>query len=257
MRLARTQVDGRARWAEVDGDRLFLVDDVWSPVRVRTGEALPLDGAVLLAPAEPLTVVGMAHNTGAADRELPPQAFLKPARSVVGPGAAVTVPAGIGRVDAEAELAVVLGRTARHLTEADALDSVLGYTLANDVTARDRQASDPLWTTAKCGDGWTPLGPWLETDLDPSDVRIGLGIGVRALGETSTANLARGVVEVLVHLTSVMTLGPGDVVLVGAPGEFGPVRPGDDVTVTSPALGALRNPVVAEQRDRLPVGAAS
>ena len=120
----------------------------------------------LLAPVEPRTVVGMAHNTGPADRALAPQAFLKPARSVIGPGEAVGVPAGVGRVDAEGELAVVVGRTSRDLTTGDALDAVFGYTVANDVTGRDLQRSDPLWTTAKGYDTFTPLGPWIETDLD-------------------------------------------------------------------------------------------
>jgi len=155
------------------------------------------------------------------------------------------VPDGIGHVDAEGELAVVIGTTARHLTAADALDAVLGYTVANDVTARDLQQSDPLWTTAKGQDGFTPLGPWIETDLDALDVEIVVSHNGRALRGASTRDLARDVVEVLVHVTLFLTLGPGDVVLTGAPGECARIRPGDDVAITVAGLGTLANPVVA------------
>jgi 2-keto-4-pentenoate hydratase/2-oxohepta-3-ene-1,7-dioic acid hydratase in catechol pathway len=247
MRLARVRHGGKNRWAMLAGDSLQLIEDPWRADPVRTGEVLPYAGAQLLAPATPLNLVGMAHNTGAADRELAPQAFLKPARALAGPGATIEVPTGIGRVDAEAELAVVIGRTAKHLTERNALDHVLGFTLSNDVTARDRQASDPLWTTAKGQDGWTPLGPWLETELDPSDVQITLSINGKELRVGSTSDLARSVVDVLVYVTSFMTLGCGDVILTGAPGEYGPIHPGDQVVVSSPGLGRLVSAVVAEQ----------
>lgn len=246
MRLVRIDHDGGPRWAVVEGSTLVLIEDPWPDVAVATGERVPLKGARLLAPATPMNVVGMAHNTGPADRELPAQAFLKPARALTGPGSAIPVPHGIGRVDAEAELAVVIGRTARHLTPQDALRHVLGFTLSNDVTARDLQASDPLWTTAKGFDGWTPLGPWLETGLDPADVRLTLSINAVPLESGSTVNLARSVVDVLVYITSFMTLGPGDVVLTGAPGAVGRIRPGDRVSVSSPLLGRLESTVAAE-----------
>src|SRR5690242_19695469 len=159
-------------------------------------------GARLLARTDPRVVLGMAHNTGAADRLLPPQAFLKPSRTVIGPGAPIPLPEGIGHVEAEGELAVVIGTTARLLTAATAIDAVLGYTVANDVTARDLQRSDPLWTTAKGHDGFTPLVPWIETDLDALEVEITVCRNGRALRGASTRNLARDVVEVLVYVTS-------------------------------------------------------
>ena len=159
MRIARIHHGGRPVHAAVEGDRLALLDDLAGTRRSAgprfRGTTLPLAGARLLAPADPRVVLGMAHNTGAADRLLPPQAFLKPSRTVIGPGEPIPVPDGIGHVDAEGELAVVIGTTARHLTAAEALDAVLGYTVANDVTARDLQQSDPLWTTAKGQDGFT------------------------------------------------------------------------------------------------------
>jgi 2-keto-4-pentenoate hydratase/2-oxohepta-3-ene-1,7-dioic acid hydratase in catechol pathway len=247
MRIARILHRGRVSYAAVESDVLTLVEDPFTTGAAQAPHAarIALDEVRLLAPVEPRTVVGMAHNTGAADRKLPPQAFLKPTRSVIGPGEPVAVPGGVGRVDAEGELAVVLGRTARNLTVDDALDAVLGYTVANDVTARDLQQADPLWTSAKGFDGFTPLGPWIDTDLDPDGAVVQVAINGRELAAASTSDLARNVVEILVHVTSFLTLEPGDVVLTGAPGEYGEIVPGDEVTVTIEGLGTLRNFVVA------------
>jgi len=247
MRIARIVHRGRVSYAAVESEVLTLVEDPFTTGAAQAPHAarLALDEVRLLAPVAPRTVVGMAHNTGPADRELPPQAFLKPTGSVIGPGEVVGVPAGVGRVDAEGELAVVLGRTARNLTADDALDAVLGYTVANDVTARDLQQTDPLWTSAKGYDGFTPLGPWIETDLDPGAAVVQVAINGRKLAAASTSDLARNVVEILVHVTSFLTLEPGDVVLTGAPGEYGEIVPGDEVSVTIEGLGTLSNPVVA------------
>jgi 2-keto-4-pentenoate hydratase/2-oxohepta-3-ene-1,7-dioic acid hydratase in catechol pathway len=247
MRIARILHRGRPSYAAVDGDVLTLVEDPFTTNAAPAPHAarVALAEARLLAPVEPRTVVGMAHNTGAADRELPPQAFLKPVRSVIGPGKAVAVPCAIGRVDAEGELDVVIGRVARDLTADEALGAVLGYTVANDVTARDLRRTDPLWTSAKGYDGFTPVGPWIDTDVDPDDAVVQVTINGRKLAAASTSNLARNVVEILVHVTSFLTLEPGDIVLTGAPGEYGEIVPGDDVSVTIQGLGTLSNPVVA------------
>ncbi|QTE28077.1 fumarylacetoacetate hydrolase family protein [Pengzhenrongella sicca] len=208
------------------------------------GPDVALERVRLLAPVIPRVVVGMAHNTGVADRLLPPSAFLKPAGSVIGPLDAIEVPDDIGRVDAEAELAAVIGRRARDLHPATALDAVLGWTCANDVTARDLQANDDCWTRAKGYDTFTPLGPWVETDpaFDPDDVVVRLD----EIGATS-GGLARSVGEVLAYLTSFMTLDVGDVVLLGAPGPSRPLHDGDVVSVTVAGLGTLRNPVRLRQ----------
>ena len=150
------------------------------PDPFRSGSATPVAGpvpgtdAVLLAPCEPRVVLGMAHNTGAADRLLPPQAFHKSPHSVTGPGQPIALEAGQRAVDGEAELAVVIGTRARNLTPETALAAVYGYTCANDVTDRAAQASDSLWTEGKSRDSFTPLGPWIRTDLDPADVSVRL-----------------------------------------------------------------------------------
>ena len=246
MRIVRIAHAGRAVHAVHEGDELAILDDLFAVRPKLTGERITLAGEQLLAPVTPGTVFGMAHNTGAGDRELPPQAFFKPACSVIGPGTAIPIPPDIGQVDVEGELAVVIGRPSRHLTRSSALSAVLGYTVGNDVTARDLQRSDALWTTAKGRDGFTPLGPWIETDLDPRDAWIAVNINGVALAPASTTDLARGVVEVLVYLTSFLTLRPGDVILTGAPGECGPVRPGDTVDITIEAIGTITNPVVTD-----------
>jgi 2-keto-4-pentenoate hydratase/2-oxohepta-3-ene-1,7-dioic acid hydratase in catechol pathway len=205
---------------------------------------VPGSDAVLLAPCEPRVVLGMAHNTGAADRLLPPQAFHKSPHSVTGPGRPIVLEAGQAAVDGEAELAVVIGTRARNLTPETALAAVYGYTCANDVTDRAAQASDSLWTEGKSRDSFTPLGPWIRTDLDPADVPVRLSDDQQPGTPASTRGLARGVTEVLVYLTSIMTLHPGDVVLTGAPGPSLRLAPGGISKVTIPTIGELVNSVV-------------
>jgi 2-keto-4-pentenoate hydratase/2-oxohepta-3-ene-1,7-dioic acid hydratase in catechol pathway len=211
---------------------------------VASDRSVPARHAKLLPPCLPRVVVGMAHNTGPADRLLPPQAFHKSPHSVIASGDAIELDPGHLNVEAEAEIAVVLGTPARHLTQENALEAVFGYTCANDVTDRAAQTSDSLWTEAKSRDTYTPLGPWIRTDLDPIDLAVQLaddnGIGPHA----STAGLARGVIDVLVYLTSVMTLHAGDVVLTGSAGPSRRLRPGRTSRVIAPAIGELTNPVV-------------
>lgn len=211
-------------------------------------ESIAARDATLLAPCRPRLVVGMAHNTGTADRRLPPQAFLKSPHSVIGPGESIVIPAGRDRVESEGELAVVIGALASRLTEKNALAAVFGYTCANDVTDRAAQASDSLWTEAKSPDTFTPLGPWIRTDLDPDDMQITVGDDDGSSPVSRTSGLARGVAEVLVYLSSVMTLHPGDVVLTGAPGPGRALRPGRTSRIAIPGIGVLANPVTGAGR---------
>ena len=237
MRIARIAHPGGKDFCLVEADGYRLIED---PFRTGVRDLRPLPVSVvpaadagLLAPVEPRTVVGMAHNTGPADRALAPEAFLKPARSVVGAGVAIELPTGIGRVDAEAELAVVIA----------ADGSVFGWTLANDVTARDLQVTDARWARAKGYPTFTPVGPWIETSLDPETVELELVLEGRPLGPATNAGLARSVREVLGYLDTFLPLGAQDLVLVGAPGPYGPLVAGGAVSVRSPQLGTLTNPV--------------
>ncbi|KQN88796.1 fumarylacetoacetate hydrolase family protein [Arthrobacter sp. Leaf69] len=198
-----------------------------------------------LAPSTPANVLGMAHNTGRAGRELPPQAFHKAATSVVGPGDAIELRPGVGHVDPEAELTIVVGRKARGLTLDTALTAVLGFTIGNDVSARDLQKADELWISAKSQDTFTPAGPWIVTGLDASDLAIRITHNGTELRPASSADLGWGVEEILVYVTSFMTLHPGDLVLTGFPAECARLVPGDTVTCRVEGIGELTNPVVA------------
>ena len=230
-----------------------------------TGEVVPLSSVRLLAPTQPINVVCIGKNyadhvaemsglTGGAAAPGDPVVFLKPATSVIGPGDPVRLPAGVGRVDHEGELAVVIGRPARDLTTANALEHVWGCTAANDVTARDQQKSDGQWTRGKGHDTFCPLGPWVETDLDPADLRVSCAVDGEVRQDGRTRDLLVDVPGVLAFITSFMTLLPGDVVLTGTPAGVGPLAPGQSVAVTVEGLGTLTNPVVARLAE--PAGGA-
>jgi len=239
--IARVPTDDGPRHGIVHGDRVRLVHGL-GDLRP-TGAEVSFDALTLLAPVRPGTIYGMAHNTGPLDRRLAPQAFLKPRHGAIGPGEPIPVPHGIGPVVAEAELALVIGRAARHRTLGDALEVVLGYTAANDVTARALQAQDSLWLAGKGFDGFTPLGPVIDTDL-PGETGISLDVDGATVSRSTTSALARGFAEIIVYLSSITTLQPGDVILTGAPGADAELRPGDRVAVTVGGL-TLLNPVVA------------
>ncbi|QNS07818.1 fumarylacetoacetate hydrolase family protein [Streptomyces xanthii] len=248
MRIARIAHAGGVHHAALEGDTARIVADPFggAAAALSADRLVPLAEARLLAPVLPRTLVGMAHNTGLEDRRLPPQAFLKAPRSVIGPGEPVALPPGVGRVDAEAELAVVLAGSPEGHTLDTVLDCVFGCTVANDITARDLQRTDPLWTSAKGRRGFTPLGPWIETDLDalrPDDTEVALSLDGVPLPPASTRRLARGIAEILCHLGDYLPLGPGDVVLTGAPGAYGPLRPGGEVSASVAGIGTLTNPV--------------
>lgn len=210
-----------------------------------TGDTVEQDSFRFLAPSVPANVLGMAHNTGQAGRELPPQAFHKAATSVVGPGDAIELRPGVGRVDPEAELTIVLGRSVRGLTLDTARTAILGFTIGNDVSARDLQKSDELWISAKSQDTFTPVGPWIVTDVDDENLAIGINHNGAELKAASSADLGWGVEEILVYLTSFMTLHPGDLVLTGFPAECAAIVPGDTVICHVEGIGQLTNPVVA------------
>lgn len=211
---------------------------------VPTGQNVPAGEATLLAPCEPRVVIGMAHNALPEGRELPPQAFLKSARTVVGPGVPIVVDPALGITNVETELAIVIGRPARGLTRENALDAVFGYTIGNDVTGVTQADLDELLTQAKQGDGFTPIGPWIETDLpDHDDLTMRVVIDGVEVASGSTSSLANLVIDQLVYVTRYMSLGPGDIVLGGCPGTFAAVHPGQRVSLEIAGIGSLDNPV--------------
>ncbi|MBA8823593.1 2-keto-4-pentenoate hydratase/2-oxohepta-3-ene-1,7-dioic acid hydratase in catechol pathway [Saccharopolyspora lacisalsi] len=250
MRVVRYREDGRTSAGVLAGQRLHPVaDDALTPGDVaRACRTTPEESGTpeeLLAPVRPSTVFGMARNTGPGDRATPPRAFLKAAASVSGPGEAIPIPADIGRVDAEAEVAAVVGAPLWRVRPRDV--ELLGLTVSLDITARRAQQDDPRWTEAKSRRGFTPLGPWIETEADPTDAAITLTRNGATIAEGSTADLARSVTESVSYLSTLVELRPGDVVLTGAPSTFGAIAPGDVVTAAVAGIGALTNPVVAAE----------
>ncbi|WP_199184310.1 MULTISPECIES: fumarylacetoacetate hydrolase family protein [unclassified Cryobacterium] len=242
-RLARIATPAGPRAVVWRDHRWCGIRDLFAAELRLTGDIFEAD-ARLLAPCEPRVILGMAHN-GPGDRRMPPQAFLKSARTAVGPQCAIVLDARTGAVNVEGELAVVLRRDARCLTPDEVPGAILGYTIGNDVTAIGQVAFDEKMTQVKNGDGFTPLGPYITTQLDWRDVSIDVEVNGVLRAHGTTTDLAYDVIEQLVYLSSIMTLGAGDVVLMGAPGTSASVEPGDDVAITLTGLGTLRNPVVA------------
>ena len=208
----------------------------------------------LLAPVLPRSkVVGIGRNYAAHAAEMggdvpsEPLMFLKPNTSVIGPGDPIYYPKQTQDLHYEGELAVVIGRICRDVPPEQATDVIFGYTLANDVTARDLQKSDVQFTRAKGFDSFCPLGPWIETDLDPHDFSTGRRVQTFLNGDVvqdgSTADMVFDVPALVAHVSSVMTLLPGDVILTGTPEGVGPMQVDDEVEISIEGLGTLTNKV--------------
>jgi 2-keto-4-pentenoate hydratase/2-oxohepta-3-ene-1,7-dioic acid hydratase in catechol pathway len=260
VRIARFTTGDEPRFAVVGEDQsgetvLAVVegDPLYRPVRL-TGEKVALVDARLVAPVIPRSkVVGVGRNYAEHAAELgnevpaEPLLFLKPNTSVIGPGEPIVLPHQSHEVHHEAELAVVIGRVCREVPRERVADVVLGYTCGNDVSARDLQKRDGQWARAKGFDSFCPLGPWIETDLDPADLAVTCTVGdeVRQNGRTSL--MVHDVAALVSYISAAFTLLPGDVILTGTPAGVGPLRDGDEVTVTIEGIGALTNRVVAAE----------
>jgi 2-keto-4-pentenoate hydratase/2-oxohepta-3-ene-1,7-dioic acid hydratase in catechol pathway len=214
-----------------------------------TGRRWPLADARLLAPILPTKVICIGKNYADHAREMggePPAApvmFLKPSTSVIGPNAAIKRPADSDRVDFEGELAAVVGTPCRDVAPEKAASVLLGYTIANDVTARDQQQADGQWTRGKGHDTFCPLGPWIETSIDPSDLAIRTELDGAVKQDARTSLLLHDVPTLVAYISRVMTLLPGDVILTGTPAGVGPMLAGQSVSVSIDGLGTLTNPV--------------
>jgi 2-keto-4-pentenoate hydratase/2-oxohepta-3-ene-1,7-dioic acid hydratase in catechol pathway len=258
VRIARFSIDGNVAFGAVEGDGTVasgdLVLDIIKGIPYAdfelSGTKVPLSKVRLLPPVLPNKVVAIGRNYAehAAElgHEVPdvPVAFFKPTTSVIGSGDAIEYPSFSDEVHYEAELAVVIGRMCREVPRERVKDVVFGYTCANDVTARDAQKREKQWARAKGFDTSCPLGPWVETDLDPSDLAIQATVNgeQRQLGRTS--DMIRSIEDLVVHITEAMTLLPGDVILTGTPAGVGPLHVGDEVAVTIEGIGTLTNKVI-------------
>ncbi|CAM2899518.1 fumarylacetoacetate hydrolase family protein [Saccharomonospora xinjiangensis] len=214
-----------------------------------TGRRWPLADVRLLAPILPTKVIAVGRNYAKHAEEFgnevpaDPMIFLKPSTSVIGPNAAIKLPAASSRVDFEGELAVVIGRPVKNITAEQAPAAILGYTVANDVSARDLQASDGQWGRAKGFDTFCPVGPWIETAIDPSDLRITSEIDGTVKQDARTSAMVHKVADIVAFVSSVMTLLPGDMILTGTPEGVGRIEDGQTVSITIEGIGTLSNPV--------------
>ncbi|MFJ3878693.1 fumarylacetoacetate hydrolase family protein [Streptomyces sp. NPDC090077] len=251
MRIVRFEKAGTVRYGLLaDGEVAPLVNGPFGPLDVPPGAPrFPLGEVRLLAPVTPGKVLAIGRNYAEHAAELgnevpeEPLVFLMPGSAVIGPGEAIVKPSYTDELHHEAELAAVIGRTCRDLKPEQVADHVLGYTCANDVTARDLQGPDRQWWRAKGSDTFCPLGPWVETELDVSALAVRATVNGEIRQDGNSSRMVHPVERLISHISSAMTLHPGDVVLTGTPAGVGPLRRGDRVTVSVEGIGELTNPV--------------
>jgi 2-keto-4-pentenoate hydratase/2-oxohepta-3-ene-1,7-dioic acid hydratase in catechol pathway len=253
VRIVRYGDEAGDRWGIVeDGVVLAASGEPFVDLRPTT-EVGSLDEVRLLAPVRPHAVICVGRNYAAHAEEFGNEApaapilFHKPVSSIIGPGAPIEYPTLSARVDHEAELAVVVGAPAYRVDRARAAEVIGGYTCGNDVTARDLQKSDPggQWTRGKGFATFCPLGPWIETDLDPSDLRVTATVDGERRQDGRTSAFIFDVPFLIEYVSAFMRLLPGDVLLTGTPEGVGPLAVGSEVTVEVEGIGQLTNPVIA------------
>jgi len=250
LKLARFLKDSSIKFGVVEGEKVIEIEgSIFSNFK-KTSITHKLNSVKLLAPCEPSKVIaiGLNYKAHAAEFNKPlpeePMIFMKPSTSVIGPEAEIVYPAHMSRrVDYEGELGVVIGKKAHMVKKEDAREYILGYTCFNDVTARDLQGKDIQYTRAKGFDTFAPMGPWIETELNPADVRIETYLNSEKRQDTSTRDMIFDVYHLLSFVSHVMTLLPGDVITTGTPSGVGKMKPGDKVEVKIEGIGILVNNV--------------
>jgi 2-keto-4-pentenoate hydratase/2-oxohepta-3-ene-1,7-dioic acid hydratase in catechol pathway len=252
MRLVRCRHGERIVTGAVQSgdDVVRILQGTFFEDPIPTGEEVPIDDVRLLAPILPSKLVCVGKNYAAHAAEFgmtvpeEPLLFLKPSTAVIGPHDPIRLLPISKRVDYEGEMAVVIGRLARDIRAEEAFRVILGYTCANDVTLRDLQKTDDQWARAKGFDGSCPLGPWIETVVDPNDVRLWTRLNGDTVQSGQSQDMVYGVATLIEYITSFMTLLPGDVLLTGTPEGVGRLSDGDVVEVEVEGVGTLSNPVV-------------
>ncbi|MCI0520244.1 MAG: fumarylacetoacetate hydrolase family protein [Chloroflexi bacterium] len=252
MRITRYQHGAEeARYGWLFEEQVGPVEgSIFSEFR-RLEARLPLNEVKLLAPVSPSKIICVGRNYAAHAKEhgaeVPeaPLLFLKPPSSVIATGDTIYLPPQSQQVEHEAELAVVIGKRGRWIHPGEAGRYIFGYTIANDVTARDLQRRDGQWTRAKGFDSFCPFGPWIETEFDPADAVISCHVNDELRQMASTRDMVFDVYQLVAYASTVMTLEPGDLLLTGTPSGVSPLLPGDLVRVTIEGLGMLANPVAA------------
>ncbi len=251
MKIARVSYRGGISFAVIEGDEAAEIDGPPIGELRFTGKRVPLAACRLLAPTLPskIVAIGLNYRDHAEEMgvDLPPEPllFLKPGTAVIGVGDAIRRPAECERLDYEGELAIVIGGLVRRADRATAVESILGYTVGNDVTARDLQIKDGQWTRGKGFDTFCPLGPWIESDIDASSLDLEVRLNGEPRQQSNTKNLIFDPPALVSYISGVMTLLPGDVIMTGTPAGVGPMEPGDTVEVEISGIGVLSNPISA------------
>lgn len=260
MRIVRVAVDGELFYGVLEGvsaenepteaSLVVLVNGHPFGDLVPEGRIIPLADTRLLAPVLPSKIVAVGKNYADHAKEMggqvpaSPLIFLKPSTSIIGPGEPIALPWQSEKVEHEAELAVVIGRLCSDVPVDRVQEVILGYTCANDVTARDLQHADVQWSRAKGFDTFCPIGPWIETDLDVDDARITCSVDGVLRQAGSTNDMVHDIATLIAYISSIMTLIPGDIILTGTPAGVGPIVAGNNVTVAIEGIGTLTNPVM-------------
>lgn len=254
MRIVRyiTEESKKPKYGWLLGDKVGEIGgNVFGRYRRKEAET-PLSEVKLLAPSEPSKIVCVGRNYVEHAKELGnevpkvPLLFLKPPSSIISNGETILLPAQSLQVEHEGELVIVMGKRGRHITAENARKHILGYTIGNDVTARDLQKSDNQWTRAKGFDTFCVFGPWIDTEFDPADAILSCRVNGQMRQMASTRDIVFNVPTLIAYISSVMTLEPGDLIFTGTPAGVGELKNGDEVVVEIEGLGTLRNPVRKE-----------
>lgn len=249
MKICRYRVRDLEEFGIIEGDDVYLAMGHTLTTLEKGPRVGALRDVTLGPPLHPGKIVCVGRNYNAHIEEMgrtalpEPLVFYKPPSAIIGPGEAIELLPEMGRVDFEAELAVVIGKRGRFISEGAALDHVLGYTCANDVTDRDYQEGDKQWWRAKGFDTFCPLGPWIETELDPTDVQITCRLNGDTKQDARTSQMLFSVPQLIAFISRAITLVPGDVLLTGTPAGVAAISDGDEVAIEIDGIGALSNPV--------------
>jgi len=249
MRLARFAYKKMVSWGIIEGRQIAgLKGDPYKKI-IKSGKKVSLSKVRLLVPAQPSKIicVGLNYRDHAAEMNMPlpdsPIIFLKPNTSLIACQEKIIYPKICFRLDYEAELALVIKKEGRNIKPSEAKKYILGYTCLNDVTARDLQKKDGQWTRAKSFDTFCPVGPWLETELDPSNVKIKAILNAKVKQNSTTANFIFKVEQIVAFVSNIMTLLPGDIISTGTPAGVGPMNKGDRIRIEIEGIGGLDNQV--------------
>lgn len=248
MKFVCFKRNGKAVYGAVEGSKAIVIDgDIFEDFRL-TNEEIALDSLEILPPCSPskAVCVGLNYRDHAEEVGVPlptsPTLFIKPSTSVIGHEDYIEYPVEMSqRVDYECELAIVIKKETKNVTVEEAKDCILGYTCGNDVTARDLQPTDGQWTVAKSFDTFMPIGPWIVTDIDPTNLEIKTYLNGEVKQKSNTKNLVFNPFELVSYISKVMTLNPGDVIMTGTPSGISPMVSGDKVEVEIESIGTLTN----------------